>query len=167
MKSGILILVLFGGMLNTSAVSFHAGISASAGFFSLYTSAEGGCKVDLSENVSVGLTQRFGYGFTYREIIGMSELRTYLYDDLFIHIGASYLLVPSSVANPDFQTVVLPYLGFGLYIPFGPERNIYAVPRIEMNQSFFLSDEIRPIYADVPFPIAGQVSLALEYRPEW
>ncbi len=35
-----------------------------------------------------------------------------------------------------------------------------------MNQSFFLGEEVSPMYADLPFPIAGQVSLALEYRTE-
>ncbi|MBN2858826.1 MAG: hypothetical protein JXK93_01020 [Sphaerochaetaceae bacterium] len=160
------LLILIGGMLCASAPTFHAGVSTSVGFFSRYASGEVGIKADLSETFAIGLTQRIGYGFTYGEVTGMTELRTYLYEDLFIHIGASYLLKPSSIADPDFNTGVLPHLGFGLYIPLEPARRAYVVPRMEMNQSFYLSDEVRPIYADLPFPIAGQVSLAFEYRTE-
>lgn len=160
----IVLLMLFSWTLSASAPTFHAGFSANVGFFSWYSSAEAGIKVDLSETVSLGLTQRIGYGFTYREVVGMTELRTYVYDDLFFHIGVSYLLSPSTGVQPDFNTKVLPHLGFGLYIPLDADRRLFVVPRIEMNQSFYLSDEVRPIYADLPFPIAAQASLAFEYR---
>ena len=163
--SAILVLLIsFSWTLHASAPIFHMGASTSVGFFSWYSSAEAGIKVDLSETFALGLTQRIGYGFTYQEVVGMTELRAYVYDDLFIHIGASYLLSPSAGAQPDFSAKVLPYLGFGLYIPIDPSRRFYVVPRIEMNQSFYLSDEVRPIYTDLPFPIAAQVSLAFEYR---
>lgn len=146
------------------APAFHAGVSGGAGFFSWYTSLEAGIKVDLSENFALGLTQRVGYGFTYREIVGGTELRAYMYDDLFIHIGVSYLVKPSSYAEPDFKTMVLPHLGSGLYIPLDPDRRFFVVPRIEINQSFYLSDSIRPVYSDLPFLVAGQASIGFEYR---
>jgi hypothetical protein len=144
--------------------TFHAGGSGGAGFFSWYTSLEAGIKVDLRKNFALGLTQRVGYGFTYREIVGLTEVRVYLYDDLFIHIGASYLLKPSSYATLDFKTMVLPHLGFGLYIPLDSGRRFFVVPRIEMNQSFYLSDSIRPVYSDLPFLVAGQASIGFECR---
>lgn len=144
--------------------TFHAGVSGGVGFFSWYTSLEAGIKVDLRENFALGLTQRVGYGFTYREIVGGTELRAYMYDDLFIHIGVSYLLKPSSCAEPDFKTMVLPHLGFGLYIPIDSGRRFFVVSRVEMNQSFYLSDSIRPVYSDLPFLVAGQASIGFEYR---
>lgn len=160
----LVLLIGFSWTLHASAPAFHAGVSAGVGFFSWYSSAEAGIKVDLSETFALGLTQRIGYGFTYQEVVGMTELRAYVYDDLFIHMGASYLVNPSAHAQPDFNTKVLPHLGFGLYIPLDSGRRFHVVPRIEMNQSFYLSDEVRPIYADLPFPIAAQASLAFEYR---
>lgn len=146
------------------APAFHVGVSGGAGFFSWYTSLEAGVKVDLGKNFGLGVTQRVGYGFTYGEIVGQTELRAYVYDDLFIHIGASYLLKPSSYAEPDFKTMVLPHLGSGLYIPLDPDRRFFVVPRIEMNQSFYLSDSIRPVYSDLPFLVAGQASISFECR---
>lgn len=96
----------------------------------------------------------------------MTELRTSVYDDLFFHFGASSLLIPAADAQVDFNTNILPYMGFGLHIPLDSSRRFYVVPRIEMNQSFYLLDEARPIYADLPFVIAMQASLAFEYRLE-
>lgn len=152
--------------LHAYAPTFHAGLSGSIGFFSCYSSGEVGIKVALSKTIALGLTQRLGYGFTYSEVVGMTELRTYVYDDLFFHIGASYLLIPAANAQVDFNTNILPYMGFGLYIPLDSSRRFYVVPRIEMNQSFYLSDEVRPNYTDLPFVIAMQGSLAFEYRLE-
>lgn len=149
---------------HASPLAFHAGVSMGVGFFSWRSSLEAGVKLDLHESFALGLTQRIGYGFTYQEIIGMTELRAYLHDDLFIHIGASYLLSPSAHAQRDFDALFLPHLGFGLYIPLDTNRRLHVVPRIEMNQSFYLSDSIRPVYADLPFPVAGQASIAFEYR---
>ncbi len=160
----IILLIIFKYPLFSSAATFHAGVSAGVGFFSSYSSVEAGIKVDLAETLSLGLTQRIAYGFTYRETTGMTELRTYVYDNLFFHIGASYLLIPSKRAQPDFNTKVLPHLGIGLYIPLDPGCKLNVVPRIEMNQSFYLSDEVRPIYTDLPASIATQVSVAFEYR---
>jgi len=165
-KLVILFVVLVVGLQPVSAFSstFHAGVSGGAGFFSWYTSLEAGIKVDLRDDFAFGLTQRVGYGFTYREIVGLTELRAYVYDDLFIHIGISYLLKPSVHAEPDFNTMILPYLGFGLYIPLDPDRRFFVVPRIEMNQSFYLSDSVRPVYSDLPFLVAGQASIGFECR---
>lgn len=143
---------------------YHVGIATSAGFFSWYTQVEAGFKVDLSPTVALGLTQRIAYGHTFEEILGMTEIRTYLFDDLFFHIGASYLVQESAQLQPDFATTMLPYLGFGLYIPIDRNRNFFLVPCIEMNQSFYLSDQVRPIYTDLPFIIAGQISLSCVYR---
>ena len=165
-RVAILFVVLVVGLQPVYAFSptFHAGISGGAGFFSWYASLEAGIKVNLRDDFALGLTQRVGYGFTYQEIVGLTELRAYLYDDLFIHIGASYLLKPSSHAEPDFKTMILPHLGFGLYIPLDPDRRFFVVPRVEMNQSFYLSDSIRPVYSDMPFLVAGQASIGFEYR---
>ena len=165
-KLVILFVFLMVGLQPVYAFSptFHVGISGGAGFFSWYTSLEAGIKVDLRKNFALGLTQRVGYGFTYREIVGGTELRAYMYDDLFIHIGASYLLKPSSYATLDFKTMVLPHLGFGLYIPLDSGRRFFVVSRIEMNQSFYLSDSIRPVYSDLPFLVAGQASIGFECR---
>jgi len=146
-------------------VAFHLGPAASAGFFSSYATVQAGAMVDVSETLSFGVTQRLSYGFTYREILGMTEIRTYLFRDLFFHFGVTYLLQPSTVAaEKDFNTSMLPYLGFGLYIPLNDDRTLFFVPLVEMNQSFYLSDHIRPIYTDLPFVIAGQLALAIEYR---
>lgn len=160
----ILLLIGTHSMLVAKA-SVHLGAAASTGFFSQYATVQGGAMVEVNETYSFGITQRFSYGFTYREFMGMTELRTYMYQDLFFHIGVSYLLQQSPVAaEKDFETTVLPYLGFGLYIPLDADRTFFLVPVVEMNQSFYLSDSIRPIYTDLPFIIAGQLSLAFEYR---
>ena len=108
----IILLIIFKYPLFSSTATFHAGVSAGVGFFSSYSSVEGGIKVDLSETLSLGLTQRIAYGFTYREITGMTELRTYVYDKMFFHLGASYLLIPSMHSQPEFNTKVLPTSGY-------------------------------------------------------
>lgn len=148
-----------------SSPECHTGIAMSVGFFSWYTQVDAGLKVDLSQTVALGMTQRIAYGHTFQEILGMTEIRVYLLDDLFFHIGASYLVQESAQLQPDFATSMLPYLGFGLYIPIDRNRNFFLVPCMEMNQSFYLSDEVRPIYTELPFAIAGQISLSCEYRP--
>jgi hypothetical protein len=160
------ILLLIGAQSMLAAqVSVHLGPAVSTGFFSKYATVQAGAMVDVSETLSFGITQRFSYGFTYREIMGMTEIRTYMFRDLFFHFGFSYLLQQSSVAaEKDFDTIMLPYLGFGLYIPLNADRTLFFVPVVEMNQSFYLSDSIRPIYTDLPFVIAGQLALAFEYR---
>lgn len=150
--------------LYASRLSFHAGMAASAGFFSKYAVADTGLKYDLTETFALGIDQQIAYGFTYQEVVGMTELRAYYHDDLYVHIGASYLLRPSGMLEKDFNIKLLPYLGFGLYIPVDASRTFFVVPRLEMNQSFYLNDEIRPIYSELPFPIAGQVSVAFVYR---
>ncbi len=150
--------------LYASRLSYHAGIAASTGFFSTYAVADAGVKIDLSETFALGLNQQIAYGFTYQEVVGMTELRAYFYDDLYVHIGASYLLSPSGIAEKHFNTNVLPLLGFGLYIPVNASRKFFVVPRLEMNQSFYLNEEIKPIYTELPFPIGGQVSVAFVYR---
>ncbi len=94
----------------------------------------------------------------------MTEIRTCLFDDLLFHIGASYLVQGLVHMQLGFVTNMLPYLGFGLYIPLDRNRNFFLVPCIEMNQSFYLSDQIRPIYTDLLFDIAGQISLSCIYR---
>lgn len=162
--TSILLCVLCTGLLHAQSTSFHAGVSTGLGFFSGYVSAEAGVKKDLSEFYSVGLAQRISYGLSYQEVLVTSELRAYVHDDLFVHLGASYLSRPSEVLEPDFSTRILPYIGAGFYIPLGSSNGLCLVPRIEMNQSFYLSDKIRPIYTDLPFPIATCVSLGLEYR---
>jgi hypothetical protein len=159
----ILLLVGAQSML-VAKVSFHTGVAASTGFFSPYATAQAGAMVDVSETLSFGITQRFSYGFNYGEILGLTEFRTYMFQDLFFHIGVSYLLAESTVAQNDFTINMLPHLGFGLYIPLNAERTWFLVPVLEMNQSFYLTDEIRPVYTDLPFMIAGQVALAFEYR---
>lgn len=150
--------------LYASRLSYHAGIAASAGFFSTYAVADAGVKIDLTETFALGIDQQIAYGFTYQEVVGMTELRAYYHDDLYVHVGASYLLRPSGMLEKDFDIILLPYLGFGLYIPIDASRTFFVVPRIEMNQSFYLNDKIRPIYSELPFPIAGQVSVAFVYR---
>lgn len=162
--TSILLWVLCIGLLHAQSTSFHAGVSTGFGFFSGYVSAEAGVKKDLSDFYSLGLAQRIRHGLSYQEVLVMTELRAYVHDDLFFHLGASYLARPSEVLEPDFSTRILPFLGAGLYIPLGSSKRLCLVPRIEINQSFYLSDGIRPIYTDLPFPIATCVSLGLEYR---
>ncbi len=168
MKRFILICCIFllvgAHSMLVAKASFHIGAAASTGFFSPYATTQAGAMVDVSETLSFGITQRFSYGFNYGEILGLTEFRTYMFQDLFFHIGVSYLLAESTVAQNDFTINMLPHLGFGLYIPLNAERTWFLVPVLEMNQSFYLTDEIRPVYTDLPFIIAGQVALAFEYR---
>ncbi|MDD3823007.1 MAG: hypothetical protein PHN93_04600 [Sphaerochaetaceae bacterium] len=158
------VLLLLISSLHASRPTIHGGLTASVGFFSWYLSADAGIKLDLSEHVAIGLAQRIGYGFTHGEVMGVTDIRTYLYQDLFIHLGISYLLHPSAHIERDFDTEFLPCLGFGLYIPLDREKHVHAMAMTEMNQSFYLSEDIRQIYTDLPFPIAGQIALGLAYR---
>ncbi|MGH0053434.1 MAG: hypothetical protein ACQ5SW_08620 [Sphaerochaetaceae bacterium] len=170
-RKAILLLVFMGvltsGTLYASSPSYHSGVSTSVGFFSWYSQMDAGFKIDLSKTVALGLSQRVSYGYAYGEVVGMTELRTYLHQDFFFHIGISYLLYPSPDMQPDFTTKFLPYLGIGWYIPLDSNRRFYVVPQVEMNQSFYLTDDVRPIYSDLPFIIAVQIALAFEYRTGW
>ena len=112
-RVAILFVVLVVGLQPVYAFSptFHAGISGGAGFFSWYASLEAGIKVNLRDDFALGLTQRVGYGFTYREIVG--DGTSYLYVRRPLHPHRLYLVKPSSYAEPDFKTMVLPHLGPG------------------------------------------------------
>jgi hypothetical protein len=160
----VLFIIMGTSPLLATGIDFHAGASSSVGFFSWYSTMQSGVSIELSERVSLGIVQRFSYGHSFGETMGTSEIRAYLFDDLFFHLGLSYLLQPAPALEKDFSVAILPVLGFGLYLPLDVKRTIFLVPMLEMNQSFYLSDSIRPLYQDLPFPIAGQVSVALEYR---
>jgi len=61
----------------------------------------------------VGLNQKIIYGFHYNEVLGITDLRIYLHDQLFVNSGISYLLKESSQnIVKDFNTELLPLVGF-------------------------------------------------------
>jgi len=143
--------------------SYHYGVYDDIGFFSNYSGITFGVDYKM-RNFKVGINQKISYGFHYNEVIGITDLRVYLHDQVFVNIGASYLLKESSKnIVKDFSTELLPLVGFGCYIPI-KGTIIQIIPVLQMNQSFYLSDEIRPQYSDLPFMIAMTAGIGIELK---
>lgn len=143
---------------------FQAFASATTelGFFSGYVGASAGVRLRPGRMV-LGLNQAFLYGFRYREVAGRTEARIHVHESVFLLLGASWLLAESPLRTErDFRASLLPVIGFGASIPAGPGRP-RVVPEIRMNQSFYLSDRIRPVYTELPFLVGMTIGLSLEY----
>ena len=141
--------------------SYHFGVYDDIGFFSNYSGITFGVDYKIKA-IKIGLNQKFTYGCRYYEVLGITDTRIYFQDKIFVNIGASYLLKESSKnIVKDFSSSVLPIIGFGCYIPI-KRTNIKIVPIMQMNQSYYLTDEVKPIYSKLPFMIAMTVGIGIE-----
>lgn len=143
--------------------SYHFGVYDDIGFFSNYSGITFGVDYKI-KSIKIGLNQKFTYGFRHYEVLGITDTRIYFQDKIFVNIGASYLLKESSQnIVKDFSTSVLPIVGFGCSIPI-KKTNIQIVPIIQMNQSYYLTDEVRPIYSELPYMIAITIGIGIELK---
>jgi hypothetical protein len=145
----------------TKNAAFHIGLYDEIGFFSNYTGINFGADCQIG-NYRIGLEQKAAFGYTNQEIVGITELRLYPHEQIFVNIGVSYLLAASHKGiEEDFKAAVLPVLGFGCLLPI-KHTGIRLVPTLQMNQSYYLTDEIREVYTELPFIIAMTLGLGVE-----
>lgn len=143
-------------------LTFQLGVFDEQGFFSNYAGFSAEALIHLN-SLKVGINQKMYHGFMYDEWIGQTNLLLYLHDSIYINLGVSYLLKESpTLSSTDFGNGPLPVLGFGFAIPT-KNPHIVLTPSLQMNQSFYLSDSIRPRYADLPFLIAMTLGLSVNY----
>jgi len=64
------------------------------GFFSNYTGINFGAAARIGK-FTIGLQQKVAIGYTNQEIVGITDLRLYPHDQIFVNVGASYLLAAS------------------------------------------------------------------------
>lgn len=169
MKKVLVFFILLLSLIVTAAASerslltFQFGIYDEQGFFSNYTGLSAEADIHVS-SLKFGLNQKFYYGLTYGEWCGQTNLLIYVHDSIYINLGASYLIKESSdISATDFGNGPLPVAGFGFNIATKNPKIIFN-PFLQMNQSFYLSDSIRPIYSDLPFPIAMTLGCTLNFR---
>lgn len=142
---------------------FQFGLFDEQGFFSNYAGLSAEADIYLG-NFKFGLNQKFYHGFTYGELCGQTNILLYVHDSISINLGASYLVSESpDISSTDFGNGPLPVAGFGFNIATKNPR-IIITPFLQMNQSYYLSDSIRPIYSDLPFPIAMTLGCTLNFR---
>jgi hypothetical protein len=111
---------------------------------------------------TIELQQKVAFGYTNQKIVGITDLRLYPHAQIFVNVGASYLLAASHKGlEEDFQAVFLPVLGFGCLLPI-KRTGIRLVPTLQMNQSYYLTDDIREVYTELPFIIAMTLGLGVE-----
>lgn len=145
----------------TDNTAWYIGLYDEIGFFSNYTGINFGAAARIGK-FTIGLQQKVAFGYTNQEIVGITDLRLYPHDQIFINVGASYLLAASNNGlEEDFQAAFLPVLGFGCLLPI-KHTGIRLVPTLQMNQSYYLTDEIREVYTDLPFIIAMTIGLGVE-----
>lgn len=165
MKKYIIIVIILINCITLNAqnnsVSFNVGIYDELGFFSNYLGVDAGIDFPVFK-IKLGLHQKIGYGFTYKEVLGITGLRFFVHEQGYFEIGGTYLIKEANISK-DFNATVMPVMGFGFYL-YGKNKNIIFIPTVFMNQSFYLSDSIRPIYTDLPFPIAMTLGLGIAYR---
>jgi hypothetical protein len=141
----------------------HYGVYDDIGFFSNYS----GINIGIDYKVKafkVGVNQKITYGFHYEEVIGITDLRIYIHDQVFVNIGASYLIKESRQdIVKDFNTTILPLIGFGFCIPI-KNTTIQIVPMLQMNQSYYLTDEIRHQYSELPFIIGMTLGIGIDFK---
>ena len=127
-----------------SKISAYTEIQQALGFFATYSTFEAGFDFPVSEQLSLGLTQRLSYGYTYKELMGITDIRLYIQRRMYVSLGISYLVTESQQVNEkDFNTPALPVMGIGVLIPIPGISDLYIIPAFEMNQSFSLSENIR------------------------
>lgn len=144
-------------------LTFEFGIFDEQGFFSNYFGLSAGADIRVS-NLTFGFNQKIYHGFSYGEWCGQTNVRIYFYDTIFFNLGASYLIKESSIrSSTDFGNNPLPVIGFGFNIP-AKNPHFVLSPFLQMNQSYYLTDSIRPIYTDLTFPIAMTIGCSLNYR---
>lgn len=158
----LLSLILPAAASERSPLTFQFGFFDEQGFFSNYAGLSAEADMHLG-NLKFGLNQKFYYGLTYGELCGQTNVLLYVHDSIYINLGTSYLVSESpDIRSTDFGNRPLPVAGFGFNIAIKNPR-IIITPFLQMNQSYYLSDSIRPIYSDLPFPLAMTLGCALNF----